>query len=94
MSVTGAIGSLATGTFGLIGAAGIILAILGFGVGWIHVYPASAYGDQLALSERVAARAVARDEAQVAQDQGRGLALLVDPASGRGGRAGGRWRRR
>ena len=31
---------------------------IGFGVGWIHVYPASAYGDQLALSERVAARAV------------------------------------
>ncbi len=31
---------------------------VGFGVGWIHVYPASAYGDQLALSERVAARAV------------------------------------
>ena len=31
---------------------------IGFGVGWIHVYPATAYGDQLALSERVAARAV------------------------------------
>ena len=31
---------------------------IGFGVGWIHVYPASAYGDQLALSERVATRAV------------------------------------
>ena len=31
---------------------------IGFGVGWIHVYPASAYGDQLELSERVAARAV------------------------------------
>src|SRR3954465_10684059 len=26
----------------------------GFGVGWIHVYPASVYGDQLAESERVA----------------------------------------
>ena len=31
---------------------------VGFGVGWIHVYPASAYGDQLDHSERVAARAV------------------------------------
>lgn len=31
---------------------------IGFGVGWIHVYPATAYGDQLALSERVAERAV------------------------------------
>ncbi len=31
---------------------------IGFGVGWIHVYPASAYSDQLELSERVAARAV------------------------------------
>ncbi len=31
---------------------------IGFGVGWIHVYPASVFGDQLALSERVAARAV------------------------------------
>ena len=31
---------------------------IGFGVGWIHLYPASAFGDQLALSERVAARAV------------------------------------
>ena len=31
---------------------------IGFGVGWIHVYPASTYGDQLELSERVAARAV------------------------------------
>ncbi|MGZ8687352.1 MAG: ATP-grasp domain-containing protein [Gaiellaceae bacterium] len=31
---------------------------IGFGVGWIHVYPASAFADQLALSERVAARAV------------------------------------
>ena len=31
---------------------------IGFGVGWIHVYPATAYGDQLGLSERVAARAV------------------------------------
>jgi biotin carboxylase len=27
---------------------------VGFGVGWIHVYPASVYGDQLAESERVA----------------------------------------
>ncbi len=27
---------------------------IGFGVGWIHVYPASVYGDQLAESERVA----------------------------------------
>jgi len=31
---------------------------VGFGVGWIHLYPASAYGDQLGLSERVATRAV------------------------------------
>ena len=31
---------------------------IGFGVGWIHVYPATTYGDQLALSERVAERAV------------------------------------
>jgi biotin carboxylase len=31
---------------------------IGFGVGWIHVYPATTYGDQLALSELVAKRAV------------------------------------
>ena len=31
---------------------------IGFGVGWIHVYPASIYGDQLAEAERVAAHAV------------------------------------
>jgi biotin carboxylase len=31
---------------------------IGFGVGWIHVYPATAYGDQLEESERVAAYAV------------------------------------
>ena len=31
---------------------------VGFGVGWIHVYPASIYGDQLALAERVAVQAV------------------------------------
>jgi len=30
---------------------------IGFGVGWIHVYPATVYGDQLEESERVAARA-------------------------------------
>jgi biotin carboxylase len=30
----------------------------GFGVGWIHVYPASIYGDTLADAERVAAAAV------------------------------------
>jgi biotin carboxylase len=30
----------------------------GFGVGWIHVYPASVYGDQLAESERVALHTV------------------------------------
>jgi biotin carboxylase len=30
---------------------------IGFGVGWIHVYPASIYGDQLRLAERVAERA-------------------------------------
>jgi biotin carboxylase len=31
---------------------------IGFGVGWIHVYPASIYGDQLELAERVAERSV------------------------------------
>lgn len=31
---------------------------IGFGVGWIHVYPASIYADQLALAERVATQAV------------------------------------
>ena len=31
---------------------------VGFGVGWIHVYPATVYGDQLAESERVAAHTV------------------------------------
>jgi biotin carboxylase len=31
---------------------------VGFGVGWIHVYPASVYGDQLAESERVATHTV------------------------------------
>jgi biotin carboxylase len=31
---------------------------VGFGVGWIHVYPASIYGDTLAEAERVAAHAV------------------------------------
>ena len=31
---------------------------VGFGVGWIHVYPASIYGDALAEAERVAAHAV------------------------------------
>jgi biotin carboxylase len=31
---------------------------IGFGVGWIHVYPATVYGDQLAESERVAAHTV------------------------------------
>ncbi len=31
---------------------------IGFGVGWIHVYPASIYGDTLAEAERVAAAAV------------------------------------
>jgi biotin carboxylase len=31
---------------------------VGFGVGWIHVYPASIYGDTLAEAERVAAAAV------------------------------------
>ncbi len=31
---------------------------IGFGVGWIHVYPATVYGDQLAESERVALHAV------------------------------------
>ncbi len=30
---------------------------IGFGVGWIHVYPASIYGDVLAEAERVAAHA-------------------------------------
>jgi len=32
---------------------------VGFGVGWIHVYPASIHSDQLALAERVAEHAVA-----------------------------------
>jgi biotin carboxylase len=31
---------------------------MGFGVGWIHVYPASIYGDQLALAEQLAEHAV------------------------------------
>ncbi len=31
---------------------------VGFGVGWIHVYPATAYGEQLDESERVAAHTV------------------------------------
>jgi biotin carboxylase len=31
---------------------------IGFGVGWIHVYPATVYGDRLEESETVAARAV------------------------------------
>ena len=31
---------------------------VGFGVGWIHVYPASIYGDVLAEAERVAVHAV------------------------------------
>jgi len=31
---------------------------IGFGVGWIHVYPASIYADQLALAERTAVQAV------------------------------------
>ena len=31
---------------------------IGFGVGWIHVYPATIYGDVLAEAERVAASAV------------------------------------
>jgi biotin carboxylase len=31
---------------------------IGFGVGWIHVYPASVYGDQLEESERVAVHTV------------------------------------
>jgi biotin carboxylase len=31
---------------------------IGFGVGWIHVYPASVYGDQLARSERIAEQSV------------------------------------
>ena len=32
---------------------------VGFGVGWIHVYPASIHSDQLSLAERVAERSVA-----------------------------------
>jgi len=31
---------------------------IGFGVGWIHVYPASVFGDQLELAERVAVHTV------------------------------------
>jgi biotin carboxylase len=30
---------------------------VGFGVGWVHVYPASVYGDRLTESERIAAHA-------------------------------------
>ena len=33
---------------------------IGFGVGWIHVYPATIFGDTLAEAERVAAHATAR----------------------------------
>ena len=29
---------------------------IGFGVGWLHIYPASAYGDQLEAADRIAAR--------------------------------------
>ena len=32
---------------------------VGFGVGWIHIYPASIHSDQLSLAERVAERSVA-----------------------------------
>ncbi|HEY7346662.1 MAG TPA: ATP-grasp domain-containing protein [Gaiella sp.] len=32
---------------------------IGFGVGWIHVYPATIHSDQLALAERTAERSVA-----------------------------------
>jgi biotin carboxylase len=32
---------------------------VGFGVGWIHLYPASIHSDQLALAERTAERSVA-----------------------------------
>jgi biotin carboxylase len=31
---------------------------VGFGVGWIHVYPAAVFGDQLELAEQVAVQAV------------------------------------
>lgn len=31
---------------------------IGFGVGWIHVYPATIYSDQLGLAERIAEQAV------------------------------------
>src|SRR5258706_244046 len=31
---------------------------IGFGVGWIHIYPASIFGDTLAEAERVAVHAV------------------------------------
>src|SRR5947209_11407517 len=31
---------------------------VGFGVGWIHVYPATVYGEQLEQSERIARRTV------------------------------------
>jgi len=31
---------------------------VGFGVGWIHVYPATTFGEQLAEAERIAAHAV------------------------------------
>ena len=32
---------------------------VGFGVGWIHLYPATIHSDQLALAERIAERSVA-----------------------------------
>src|SRR6187200_3448228 len=32
---------------------------MGFGVGWIHLYPASIHSDQLELAERIAERSVA-----------------------------------
>ncbi|HEX6024618.1 MAG TPA: hypothetical protein VFZ00_21695, partial [Solirubrobacter sp.] len=52
---------------------------VGFGVGWIHVYPASLYGDRLARAERVAERAVE------ALGLGDGIAFPQLIADGEGG---------
>ena len=60
---------------------------IGFGVGWIHVYPSSLYGDTLAEAERVAVRAVAalglRDGVAFPQliATGDGRALVVEVAA-------------
>ena len=68
---------------------------VGFGVGWIHLYPATVYGDQLAESERVAAQTVRalglRDRDRVpAADRGARRARASWSSARRGSRAG-RW---